>query len=148
MNFNKTTEYAFRILSFMAEDTSRIYSVDEIFEKLKIPYRYLRKLMTNLTKSEFIDSIQGKNGGYKISKKPEEINLLDIISIVDPEYLSVKCFFGFDNCVLLPTCVMHDQWMNVRRNINTILANTSLANIKQSNNQNQMLTNTIHSLKT
>lgn len=148
MNFNKTTEYTFRILSFMAEDESRIYSVDEVFNKLQIPYRYLRKLMTNLTKSEFIDSIQGKNGGYKISKKLKNIKLLDILNAVDPDYLLAKCFFGFDNCALQPTCTMHDQWTDVRTNIINILENTSLADIKQGNNQNQILTNTIHSLKT
>lgn len=148
MNFNKTTEYTFRILSFMAEDESRIYSVDEVFNKLQIPYRYLRKLMTNLTKSEFIDSIQGKNGGYKISKKLKNIKLLDILNAVDPDYLLAKCFFGFDNCALQPTCTMHDQWTEVRTNIINILENTSLTDIKQGNNQNQILTNTINSLKT
>jgi Rrf2 family protein len=135
MNFNKTTEYAFRILSFMAEDESRIYSVDEIFEKLKIPYRYLRKLMTNLSKSEFMISVQGKNGGYQISKKLGDIKLLDIINVVDPDYLTGKCFFGFDDCALQSACAMHDQWTEVRTNISTILANTSLADIKQGNNQ-------------
>lgn len=135
MNFSKTTEYAFRILSYMAMDESRIYSVDEIFKKLQIPYRYLRKLMTNLTKSDFVDSIQGKNGGYKISKKLENIKLLDILNAVDPDYLLAKCFFGFDSCALQPTCTMHDQWTDVRTNISTILASTSLADIKKGNNQ-------------
>ncbi len=148
MNFNKTTEYAFRILSFMAKEESRIYNVEEIFKKLQIPYRYLRKLMNNLTKSEFIESVQGKNGGYKISKKLENIKLLDILNAVDPDYLLAKCFFGFDNCTLQPTCTMHDQWTDVRTNISNILANTSLADIKRGNNQNQILTNTIHLLKT
>lgn len=128
-------------------DESHLYNVDEIFNKLQIPYRYLRKLMTNLTKSDFIESIQGKNGGFKISKKLEDVSLLGIILVVDPEYLSVKCFFGFNNCTLQPTCAMHDQWEAVRTNITTILGNTSLADIKQGNNQNQILTNTIHSLK-
>jgi len=135
MKFNKTTEYAFRILSFMAKDESRIYSVDEIFEKLQIPYRYLRKLMTNLSRSEFIDSVQGKNGGYQISKKTEDIKLLDIINVVDPEYLTGKCFFGFENCALQSACTMHDQWTDVRTNISAILSNTSLAEIKQWKNQ-------------
>lgn len=146
MNFNKTTEYAFRILSYMAADDSRLYSVDEIFDKLQIPYRYLRKLMTSLSKSELISSIQGKNGGYKISKKTEDINLLDVISIVDPAYLSGTCFFGFDNCALQTACTMHNQWSDVRTNIRTILAGTSLASINQEKNQNQILTNTSHSL--
>jgi Rrf2 family protein len=148
MKFNKTTEYAFRVLNFMAEDESRIYSVDEIFEKLKIPYRYLRKLMTNLSKSDFIDSIQGKNGGYKIFKDLENIKLLDILNAVDPDYLLAKCFFGFDDCALQPTCTMHDQWTDVRTHISTILASTSMADIKRGNYQNQILTNAINSLKT
>jgi Rrf2 family nitric oxide-sensitive transcriptional repressor len=132
----------------MALNEGRLYSADEIFNKLQIPYRYLRKLMTNLTKSDFIESFQGKNGGYKISKKLEDINLLDIINVVDPEYLSNQCFFGFENCALQPACIMHDSWEAVRTNITSILAKTSLADIKKGNFQNQILTNTIHSLKT
>ncbi len=134
MNFSKTTEYAFRILSFMAQDESRLYNVDEIFEKLRVPYRYLRKLMTNLTRSGLIVSIQGKNGGYKISRKTEEIKLLEILQAVDPEYLSGKCFFGFENCALQVPCIMHGQWTDIRTNINTVLAGTSLADVKQTNN--------------
>lgn len=134
MNFSKTTEYAFRILSFMAQDEGKLYNVDEIFEKHRIPYRYLRKLMTNLTRSGLIVSIQGKNGGYKISKNTVDIKLLEILNAVDPEYLSGKCFFGFDNCALQIPCIMHDQWTAIRKNINTILAGTSLADVKQIDN--------------
>ena len=131
MNFNKTTEYAFRILSFMAQDESRLYTVDEIFNKHQIPYRYLRKLMTSLTRSGFIVSIQGKNGGYIISKNTDDIKLLDILNAIDPDYLSGKCFFGFENCALQTACIMHDQWIDIRTNINATLANTSLSDIKQ-----------------
>jgi len=134
MKFSRTTEYAFRILSFMAQDESKLYNVDEIFEKLRIPYRYLRKQMTNLTRSGLIVSIQGKNGGYKISRKTEEIKLLEILQAVDPEYLSGKCFFGFDNCALQVPCIMHSQWTTIRTNINTVLAGTTLADVKQTNN--------------
>jgi len=145
MNFNKTTEYAFRILSFMAQDENRLYTVDEIFNKIQIPYRYLRKLMTNLTRSGLIVSIQGKNGGYKISKKTEDIKLLEILIAVDPAYLSGKCFFGFDSCAFQIPCIMHSKWTDLRTNINTILAGTSLADIKQSNVDHLISNYPIHS---
>ena len=51
MNFNRTTEYALQIMSLMARDEARLYRTDDIYDKLKIPYRYLRKLMTGLAKS-------------------------------------------------------------------------------------------------
>jgi Rrf2 family protein len=145
MNFSKTTEYALRILSFMAQDESRLYNVDEIFEKLQIPYRYLRKMMTNLTRSGFIVSIQGKSGGYKTSKKLEDIRLLDIINAVDSSYLSGKCFFGFANCALQTPCIMHHQWNDIRTNISTVLAETSLADIKQTKIEHIISNNPIHS---
>jgi len=145
MNFSKTTEYAFRILSFMAQDERRLYNVDEIFGKLQIPYRYLRKMMTNLTRSGFIVSIQGKSGGYKISRKTEDIKLLEILIAVDPDYLSGKCFFGFDNCALQTPCIMHDQWNEIRVNITAILAGTSLAEIKQTKIEDIISNNPIHS---
>lgn len=117
----------------MEED--RLYRVDEIFDKLHIPYRYLRKLMTSLSKSNFLYSIQGKNGGYMISGKLEDIKLLNLIEVIDPDYLASNCFFGITNCSRESTCVMHDQWDDVRTHIKTILATTSLSDIKRGNNQ-------------
>lgn len=147
MNFNKTTEYAFRILSLMAQDETRLYSVDEIYDKLRIPYRYLRKLMTNLSKGQIIRSVQGKNGGYQFSAKLDKIWLIDIVSMLDPDYLKTKCFFGFENCALQVPCVMHNQWTGLGSRITSVLSTTSLADINRNNDQNQILVNINHSLK-
>ena len=145
MNFSKTTEYALNILSYMAVDESKLYSAEEIFKELKIPYRYLRKQLTILSKSDLITSIQGKYGGYRISKKLEDISLLDIINASGDKQLSNHCFFGFTTCAFREKCAFHDKWEKVRNEMHLVLSTTNLAELKNDgphghSNSNLLLT--------
>jgi Rrf2 family protein len=130
MNFSKTTEYALQVMSLMARDETRLYSTDAIYEKLKIPYRYLRKLMTRLAKYELIASEQGKFGGYRITRPLESISVMDILEAGGENYLSGNCFFGFGDCAQIEKCIMHEKWSKIKENIREVLVNTSLASLK------------------
>lgn len=130
MNFSKTTEYALRILSLMAKDESKLYRANDIYENLQIPFRYLRKLLTTLSNNGFLSSIQGKNGGYKISKNLNEISLLDVLNTLGENPIRNECFFGFQNCALDEKCAMHDKWISVRENINNVLSSTSIEELQ------------------
>ena len=132
MNFSKTTEYALRIMSFMALDEKRLYSSNEIFNHLKIPFRYLRKQLNVLSKSGLINSTQGKNGGYRISRKLSEISLLDIVSATGHNPIGNQCFFGFSDCAFEKKCAMHDKWAAVHESINSVLTSTTLEEVKES----------------
>ncbi len=135
MNFSKTTEYALRILSFMAKDDTKLYSVNEIYDALKIPLRYLKKQMTVLSKSGLIKSIQGRQGGYKIAGNIRNIYLYDIISVTEDNILQNVCFFGYPDCNRRPHCVMHEKWASVRENMIGVLKKTSLNDLKEVQNK-------------
>lgn len=131
MNFSKSTEYILQIMSLMAQDKTRLYSTDQIYNELKIPYRYLRRLMTSLAKKDLITSIQGKYGGYRITKPLESISIKDILEASNDNFLSMNCFFGFEKCALTNKCIMHDKWGSIQENIKQVLESTSLAEIKK-----------------
>jgi Rrf2 family transcriptional regulator, iron-sulfur cluster assembly transcription factor len=143
MNFNKTTEYALRILSLMAADDTKLYSADEIFQNLNIPYRYLRKQLTILSKSGLMLSVQGIKGGYKLAKKNEDISLLDIISASGEDFISNMCFFGIRECTFGQKCAMHDKWAVVKENIRQVLKTTTLADLKKSGPPNFTINNNL-----
>ncbi len=132
MDLNKTTKYAIRIMSFMAADETKIYTANDIYEKLKIPFRYLRKQMTLLSKNGLIESIQGKNGGYKLSGDSNKISLFDIVSVTEKSAFNNECFFDDEKCNLKDVCVMHDKWMVIRNTISDVFKKTSLADIIES----------------
>ena len=133
MNFNKTTEYTLRILSFMSLDETILYSAIDLSEKLKIPYRYLCKQMNLLSKQGFIESIQGKQGGYKIAKSLTDISLLDIVNATENYTKENMCFFGFQECPLQNQCSMHDKWGEVRDKTFAVLKTTTLHDLKHDN---------------
>jgi Rrf2 family transcriptional regulator, nitric oxide-sensitive transcriptional repressor len=141
MNFNKTTEYALRILSYMAADETKLYSADEIFQKLNIPYRYLRKQLTILSKSGLMISLQGIKGGYKLAKKNRDISLLDIVTACGEDFVSDMCFFGINECSFGQKCAMHDKWAVVKENIRQVLRTTTLADLKKSGPPNFLINN-------
>lgn len=133
MNFSKTTEYALRILSYISLDENKLYSTIELSEKLDIPYRYLRKLMNILSKQGLLNSIQGKQGGYKIAKSLSDITLFEIVNATEDFSKENQCFFGFQECPLQNRCSMHNKWGEVRDQTFSILKNTTLLDIKNDN---------------
>ena len=134
MNFSATTEYALRIMSYMALDSTKLYTTNELFDKLNIPFRYLRKQMLFLQKKGLLVSIQGKQGGYQIARSLDEVSLMDIINATDPIEIENKCFFGFQSCPLSNTCSMHDRWGEIRDKTIDMLTNTTLNDLRSENN--------------
>ena len=133
MNFSTTTEYALRIMSYMSLDEKKLYKATDIIEQLNIPQRYLRKLMTKLSKSDIIKSTQGKYGGYMFSRELKDISLMDIVEASGEKINKSDCFFGLKNCTFSVKCKMHKEWADISQRIHDVLSNTTLLNIKKSN---------------
>ncbi len=126
MNFNKTTSYAMAVLSFMANHDNETYSAKKLHELLEIPWPYLRQLLTTLSKSGFIYSTQGRNGGFQLQKPSNQIVLAEIIDSVEGLQVLSTCIMGLKKCPFNHACVMHDMWQETRENILTVLNNTTL----------------------
>jgi len=129
MDLSKTTQYALRALSFMAQDEKGLYIAKDLHEKLDIPLQYLRRLMKDLSKAGFLKSIKGHGGGFVFAKNTEEIYLSDILAIIEKKELLNACIFGFENCLLEKKCAMHDRWNESKESIKKILQTTNLSNM-------------------
>lgn len=133
MKLSKTSEYALRILSYMAKDSSKMYSAKELVESLHISDKYLRRLMTNLSKSGFIKSIQGRDGGYKFDKEPADISFADIIDSIDGMKRYTGCVLGFNECSDENACVMHSTWVAIREKFVSVFEKSTLADLNFEN---------------
>ncbi len=129
MKLSKTSEYAIRILSYMARDTEKKYSAKNLVEKLHISDKYLRRLMTDLSKAELIYSKQGRNGGYFFAKSTNEITVAQIIDTVEGMDKYTGCIMGFDECSDKNPCVMHLVWVKTRNTLLKTFETTTLAKL-------------------
>lgn len=130
MRFNKTTKYALQIFAFMAMDKTKLYHADELYEHLKIPLRYLKRLLTELSKTDLMESIQGNKGGFRLSRDLEEISLLDIVNVTELPKDKDLCFFGFQECLFnKKKCHMHNKWITIVKGIEQLLKATTLSDL-------------------
>jgi len=129
MNLSSTAQYAIRILSYMALNEEKIFTAAQLVEKLKISDKYLRRLMTDMTKAGLIHSYQGRNGGFSLNKPLEEIYLIDIISAVEDKSKYAGCILGFEQCSDENPCSLHAEWVKVRSHVSGFLMNGTVAQI-------------------
>ena len=131
MNFSKTTSYALSVLSYLADHESEKFSAKKLNEELEIPWPYLRQLLTKLSKSGFIRSTQGRNGGFQLQKPADQIVLAEIVDSVESLNVLDTCIMGFKKCPFNHTCAMHEVWEETRANILKVLNTTSLDQLKK-----------------
>ena len=130
MNFSLTTEYSLRILSFMATRNEDIYSAEFLFKQLNIPRRYLRRLLTDLSKAGFLAATRGRNGGFVFARDMNQIYLSEIIETMEGITGVNRCILGFSFCVVGKPCIMHDQWIEAQEKITNVLKQTSLGGLR------------------
>ncbi len=55
----------------------------EIASQQDVPVRYLELLLSQLRRARMVDATRGKNGGYILSRDPNDITIWDVVSIFE-----------------------------------------------------------------
>ena len=136
MELNNTSQYAIRILSFIANNgNDRLISAKELSEKLDIPYKFLTKIMTDLVKLEFVISIRGREGGFKLAREASLISVMNILNAFNEFVEHERCILGIDNCAgstKKKKCILHDKWVKPKSMIIKMYEETTIENIEGS----------------
>jgi len=133
MILTKTTEYAVRVLAYMAREEGRLLSAKYLHEQLNIPYKYLTRLMTDLAKSGYLTSVKGRDGGFRIIKDLKKITLASIVETVEGMDSFNACILGFHECSSENPCAMHFVWEENKKRLLDTLKTTSLNDLSHIN---------------
>ncbi|WP_297482356.1 Rrf2 family transcriptional regulator [Sulfurimonas sp.] len=130
MKLNNTSQYAIRILAYIADHKEKtLFSATELSNELSIPYKFLTKIMTELVKADFIESIRGREGGFKLKKDASEIKVDDILNIFNDSIKDEECILGIGFCNGMCKCALHDQWMEPKLLMQRMFRESSLRDI-------------------
>ena len=92
MKLTSKGRYAVMAMADLAKNNVREpTSLTEISLRQGISIAYLEQLFLKLRKNNLVQSARGPSGGYVLTKPPEKIKLLSIISAVDEKIKTVKC---------------------------------------------------------
>ena len=91
MQLTKHTDYAFRVLIFLAgmqEERTTIQAITDAFDVSKT---HLMKVVNELSNKGWVESTRGKNGGICLGVDPSEINLRDVLLHMEKTLDPINC---------------------------------------------------------
>ena len=109
MRITALEKYGLRCLLALAKaGPEKQLSISEIAEKEGLSIPYTSKLLSILRKAQLVKAVRGRKGGFCISRSPESINLLEIITalggpLIEPEHCS-KFSGQMETCVHFEKC--------------------------------------------
>jgi len=134
MQLHNTTQYAIRTLSYIAKhDNAHLHNAKDLSDTLDIPYKFLTKIMTDLVKFEFIISIRGRDGGYKLAKEASTVTIMEILNKFNDPVNYEQCILGIGTCDSKNKCALHDQWVKPKDMIQKMFKETTLENLEGKN---------------
>lgn len=131
---SQKADYGLILLSSFARSTSlrasedksnSFLSVSSIAKGNKISAKFLSQIAQELKHAGILKSREGVRGGYTLAKKPDEINLLDILKILDGELVEGKCFEDEHEC----TCGAGDMWKDVKKQLEATIGGKTVADL-------------------
>ena len=104
--------YALRVMIDLAENGSTGYiPMKEVAERQGISLKYLERILPALTKNGLVEGVQGKGGGYRLSRTPEEYPLWEILVLTAGDLAPVACLeCGAEPCGRADVCRTHPVW--------------------------------------
>lgn len=91
--YSSGVEYGIHCLVNMIDENGipQEMSVREAAKLQGVPYDYLGKIFTKLSKAGLVKSSEGRKGGYSLARTPKEINVLDIVHAIDGKKAVFEC---------------------------------------------------------
>lgn len=102
MQLNKFTDYALRVLMYIAKVRDTPYTIAELAEHLQVSQNHLVKIVHFMAKRNWITTIRGKGGGMYLNPQTLELHLGEIVRILQGEQAIVECHNP--PCVLRRNC--------------------------------------------
>ncbi|MTD28195.1 RrF2 family transcriptional regulator [Erwinia sorbitola] len=91
--YSSGVEYGIHSLMYMVDSRgdARDMSVREIADLQNVPYDYLAKIFTRLSKAGLVRSSEGKGGGFQLAQPAEDITVLDVVNAIDGDKSIFEC---------------------------------------------------------
>lgn len=102
MKLRRHTDYALRVLIYVAERPGRRCSVPEIAAAHEISEHHLVKIVHQLGRLGYLDTTRGRGGGVALRPEPASIDLAQVVRTLEGDERLVDC----SGCMLAPHCAL------------------------------------------
>jgi Rrf2 family iron-responsive transcriptional regulator len=105
MRLTRQTNYAIRILMYCAANEGRLSRIPEIASAYSVSELFLFKILQPLVENRLVETVRGRNGGVRLARPADEINLFDVVRVTEESFAMAECFENdAADCPLIESC--------------------------------------------
>ncbi|WP_243291880.1 Rrf2 family transcriptional regulator [Bacillus sp. FJAT-47783] len=106
MRLTNYTDFSLRVLLYVAtKKNDELSNIKEIAEVYGISKNHLMKVIYELGKNGYIETIRGRNGGIRLARPASEINIGEVVRRTEEDFHLVECFdYEKNQCVITSVC--------------------------------------------
>lgn len=105
-------------------------SLKKISDKYNISESYLEQLFAKLKKNGYISTVRGPQGGYYLSKSPDEITVGMILRTLEGDITTSECV-NKEVCSRESICATRVILEKIEKGINDVIDNITLADMQE-----------------
>ena len=126
--------YALRVLIDMAEhQTDGFLPLKEIARRQDISEKYLESIVKSLVQGGVLVGLRGKGGGYRLSRRPEQYTVGDILRLTEGPLAPVACLEPESPvCPRMSYCRTLPLWQGLDKVISEYLDGITIADLMRS----------------
>jgi len=131
----KKTGYGLIAMSHLAgRGDEEFVSAREIADQFGVPVSLLMNVLKELAAAGYLESVRGLHGGYRLARRPEEIDLAGLVTVLEGPVRLAECVAvdGVDDesiCEIVDHCPIADPVHRIHRKIRDLLKNVTLDEI-------------------
>jgi len=140
MQLTLHTDYALRVLIYLAQKKDGLSTISEIANFYDISRNHLVKVVHHLSTENFIQTTRGKNGGMRLARAPEVISVGEVVRRMEPNFDIVECFSSNNQpCTVVSVCSLKGVLYQASNEFLSVLDKYTVADATQQNEKAEQL---------
>lgn len=109
MRLTVYTDYALRMLMYLALKEDSLATISEIAARYRISKNHLMKVAHQLGVAGYVETVRGRRGGLRLAKAVDDIGLREVVRHTEQDIALVPCFTQeAQPCAIASGCVLKD----------------------------------------
>lgn len=133
MKISTKGRYALRLMLDMAiHNNGDLVRIKDIAERQEISDKYLEQIVSALNKAGYVKSVRGPQGGYRLTKSPDQYTVGMILRITEGSLAPVACLEDDENeCSRHNDCVTLLLWKKLDEAIRGVVDTITIADLME-----------------
>ena len=128
--------YALRIMLDLAQQEPESFvSLTSVSGRQGVSFKYMEAIVAILNRAGFVESQRGKDGGYRLRRRPAEYTIGSILKLTEGSLAPVACLDCEENgCDRADSCLTLPMWQHLDAIIDGYLEKVTLQDLLDGKN--------------